>query len=128
MASVFWMLVTWFLWFLPDILLLTLFVTMLIFGIVFPLTSDLTWAQRHSPGPVYAQRHRAALLLPTRLPHRPRLCQGDGRGEEDGACGATALKSGKGARCNGFVCALRTCWCWLKPAVSTPESSALRAW
>lgn len=103
-------------------------VTMLVTVLMFPLTSDLTWTQRHGSGPVHDQRHGAALLLPARLPHRPRLCQGNGRGEEDGARGAGGLKGGARARPNGCVCVLRTCWCWLKRAVSTPESSALPAW
>lgn len=27
-----------------------------------------------------------------------------------------------------FLCVVRMCWCWLKPAVWTPEYSALLAW
>lgn len=53
------------------------------------LTFDPTWPQRHGPGAVYAQRHGAALLLRPRLPHRPRLSQGHGGGEEEGGSGAS---------------------------------------
>lgn len=96
MASIFWMLVTWFLWFLPDILLLMTdngSVAIRHHQVLFALTFDPTWPQRHTSGAVYAQRHGAALLLPTRLPHRPRLGQGHRRGEENGGSVATACRA-----------------------------------
>lgn len=112
MASIFWMLVTWCLWFLPDILppldsetqcnpaatppesnrpCLVLYVLQMLFPFIprmrFALTFDLppsTWPKRHGPGAFRPQRYGSALLSPAHLQNRPGLHQGDGGGEEDG--------------------------------------------